>query len=81
MKITIKLFAVAQQLAAQKEIVVEVADDARVADLRRALIERLPQLASVSRQLAFAVNTQYVADGEFVPASAEVAVIPPVSGG
>jgi molybdopterin converting factor small subunit len=40
-----------------------------------------PELAPILRRAMIAVNTDYAGDDTVIPASAEVACIPPVSGG
>jgi molybdopterin converting factor small subunit len=49
--------------------------------LKQALRERFPALAPVMPHLMFAVNAEYANDATVIPANAEVACIPPVSGG
>jgi molybdopterin synthase catalytic subunit/molybdopterin synthase sulfur carrier subunit len=81
MKIRVKLFAVGRQWAGADSVEVEVPVDATVGTVRQALLARLPQLAQFGSQLRFAVNADYANDSTAVPASADVACIPPVSGG
>ena len=50
-------------------------------DLRAAVERAHPELASVLRRAMIAVNTDYAGDDVVIPESAEVACIPPVSGG
>ena len=81
MTITVKLFAVAKQIAGCDTLQVELAGDATVAQLRQALAAQVPRLAGIVEHLTFAVNTQYAKDTTIIPPGAEVACIPPVSGG
>lgn len=81
MKIRIKLFAVAQQLAGQAEVEIELNEGADIAALRNALLAAYPQMKNIAAQLTFAVDTEYAKDSTPITADAEVAVIPPVSGG
>ncbi len=81
MNVTVKLFAVAKQLAAADLVHLELPTGATVADIRRELVKRLPRLDQFGRQLRFAVNADYADDTMTIPAGAEVACIPPVSGG
>jgi molybdopterin converting factor subunit 1 len=75
------LFAAAKQLVGADVAEVEMAAPATVADLRTALRSQYPQLCDVERHLMFAVNTRYASDESPVEAEAEIACIPPVSGG
>ena len=79
--ITVRLFAVARERAGRREIEVEIPDGATVADLRRALGAVNPALAELLPMVRIAVAGEYAADDLPIPEGAEVAVIPPVSGG
>jgi molybdopterin synthase catalytic subunit len=52
-----------------------------VADLRAALVAACPAIGPLLARSAVAVGGRYATDGETVSAGADVAVIPPVSGG
>jgi molybdopterin converting factor subunit 1 len=77
----VQLFAVAKQLAGRETIEISLADHATVADLRRALAAAVPELADSLPRMLFAVNQEYARDTTPIPPDAEVACIPPVSGG
>ena len=81
MKIEVKLFAVARQRVGASSVVVDLPAEARVRDLRQALAAKYSTLASAMAQIRFAVNNDSAADDVLIPAEAEVACIPPVSGG
>ncbi len=79
--VRVKLFAVAKQLAGAEQIEISLAEPADVRALRAALVERIPALAAMGSQLRFAVNNEYALDAMNIPEDAEIACIPPVSGG
>ncbi len=81
MNLRIKLFAIARQRLGRDEVDVKLPDSATIADLRRALVEQFPALADVLPHIRVAVNSSYANDATVIPAGAEVALIPPVSGG
>ena len=81
MKLTILLFATLKDAAPAGRLEVEVADGSDVAALWGAAIARAPQLAKWRRHARVAVNQEYAGDEDIVPADAEIAFIPPVSGG
>ena len=81
MKVRVRVFALARQVAGCDAVEIELAEGATVAGLRRELAAQLPQLSGLVRQLTFAIDAQYVADDAVVPPGSEVACIPPVSGG
>jgi molybdopterin converting factor subunit 1 len=77
----VRLFARARDLAGAETVSVELPSGATVGDLRRALVRAVPALAGLLERSAVGVNAEYAADDTLIPPSAEVAVIPPVSGG
>lgn len=81
MRVRVKLFAVARQRVGRDAIELEIPVEATVRTLRRALAESYPALADVLPHVRFAVNSEYAGEALVIPAAAEVAVIPPVSGG
>lgn len=81
MKARVRLFAVARQLAGSDSVEVDLPDGATVLGLRNAIQDQFPELAPVIRHAAFAVNTEYAQDETRIPEDAEIACIPPVSGG
>ncbi len=80
MKITVRLFAGMREAAGCEVVHLEdLSDDARVADVRRALEERFPALQGVVAMPA--LDLEYVDEAAPVTGGCEVAFIPPVSGG
>jgi molybdopterin synthase catalytic subunit len=81
MRIRIRLFAIQRELAGTREVPVDLAEGATVADAWEALVAAYPALAPGRGSVRFARNGAYadaatpLADGD------EVAMIPPVSGG
>jgi CTP:molybdopterin cytidylyltransferase MocA/molybdopterin converting factor small subunit len=82
LRVTIRLFALARQRAGCAEAALDVAEPATVAALKRALSDQYPALRPLVPQLMIAIDGEYVSDeNRPVPPGAEVAAIPPVSGG
>ena len=81
MKIAVKLFAAARELAGQEEIVAELATGATVAQLRENLTENCPELCALLPHALFAIDNAYAQELDVVSEGSEVACIPPVSGG
>jgi molybdopterin converting factor subunit 1 len=80
-KVEVKLFAAARQYAGAETVEVELVDEATVADLRRALVERFPDARTVLQHAMFALDMDFAAEDDPLRPDAEVACIPPVSGG
>ena len=81
MKICVKLFAAAKELAGCDALQVEIAESATVADVRRAVEAAVPALSRVLPHAQWAVDAEYADDNVPVHERSEVAIIPPVSGG
>lgn len=81
MTLTVHLFAAARDLAGAAAVPIVLADAATVADLRAALAARVPALAALLARSAVAVDHDFADDAHVLTAAAEVAVLPPVSGG
>ncbi len=79
--ISIRLFAEARDRIGSETISVVLDRSATIADLRRKLAETHPALESLLEHAVFAVEQSYVADDAVLDETAEVALIPPVSGG
>jgi molybdopterin synthase sulfur carrier subunit len=81
MKVDVRMFARVRDLAGAERIMLELPQQARVRDLRAALLRRYPGLASLAPSLLVAVGNDYADDGVELSDKSEVACFPPVSGG
>ncbi len=81
MRVRVLAFASAGDALGAGELEVELPAGARVADLRAWLDGRYPLLAPLWPRLAVAVDGVVVDGGAILPEGAEVALLPPVSGG
>jgi molybdopterin converting factor subunit 1 len=82
MRLTVLLFAALRQRAGRDELVVEL-DPSRpttVAELRRAIAAQHSGLGSIDH-CRVAIDQEFASDDQPVAVGAEVALIPPVSGG
>jgi molybdopterin synthase sulfur carrier subunit len=75
------MFAVARQMVGREVVELQLPAAATVRQLRAALTAEVPALASLMPHLMFALNAEYASDDAVIPAGAEIACIPPVSGG
>lgn len=80
-RFALRLFAIARERAGRAEVEVELALPATVADLRRAIAEQHPALAPLAPRVLVAIDSDYASDDCLIPAGANLALIPPVSGG
>lgn len=81
MIVHVHLFARARDLARTDQIKTELAEGATVAELRRRLAAEYPALTGLLERSAIAVDNDFADDSRVLSANAEVAFLPPVSGG
>jgi molybdopterin converting factor small subunit len=81
MKVEVKLFARARDLAGAGRVEIELPEAGRVADLRTALADRYPELSPLVPNLLIAVGSDYADDSLPLAQHSDVACFPPVSGG
>jgi len=81
--VTLKVlfFATLRDLAGVKELTLELPEGSTVGDLRAALVQQYPALAQRLPTALASVNKEYAFDQDALPAKAEAAFFPPVSGG
>jgi molybdopterin converting factor small subunit len=81
MRVRLLAFATAAEALGGRETELELPPESTVGALRTALLARAPALAPLGARLAIAVDGALADDAVMVPAGAEVALLPPVSGG
>jgi molybdopterin converting factor subunit 1 len=81
MTIPVLLFARAKDLVGSERIAVSLPDGATVGALRAHLAAEHPKLKGLIERSAFAVNDEFADDATFLAPDAEIALLPPVSGG
>ena len=80
-QITLLFFANLRELVGTKEVSLSIMDNSTVADLKIKVADLYPQLSAHMKTTLVSVNKEYGFDEEIIPAGAEVALFPPVSGG
>jgi molybdopterin converting factor small subunit len=81
MIVRVRLFARARDLAGSDDLLVELPAGSTVGELRRRIPLACPALAPLLAGSALAVDHEFAPDTQPVPEDAEVALLPPVSGG
>ena len=81
MKVAVKFFARARDLAGIGNLELDLPETSRLGDVKQLLAEKVPALSPVMSNLLFAVGTEYADDRTPLPANADIACFPPVSGG
>lgn len=81
MNVSVRLFAGLQDLIGEREIRLDLADGATVADLREQLGKEYPRVTPFLTTLVCAVDDEYVPSEHTLSDGDDVSLIPPVSGG
>jgi molybdopterin converting factor subunit 1 len=81
MKLRVRLFAVAKELAGRDELEVDLPSGATIADLRRTVAAQCPPLNIILPHALWAVDAAYADDSTTLDEQSNIALIPPVSGG
>ena len=82
MKITVLFFATLRSLTGIKTIELDLPPKSSVADLKKVVAKRFPQVApAFVETVLVSVNREYANDELIIPENSEVALFPPVSGG
>ena len=79
--VTVLFFARAKDLAGAERAEVQLPAATTVGALRSQLAIQYPALGRLLERSAVAINAEYADDSAVIPPDAEVALIPPVSGG
>jgi molybdopterin converting factor subunit 1 len=81
MEFSVLFFAQAKQIVGANSIRLPVCGNETVGELKVSLCQKFPEMADLVARSSFAVNQQYAQDETAIDDGAEVALIPPVSGG
>ena len=81
MRVRVKLFAVAKELARRDELAIDMPAGATVADLRQTIAAQYPALNDVLSHALWAVDAAYADERTILNERSNIALIPPVSGG
>jgi molybdopterin converting factor subunit 1 len=79
--IKIFLFATLRDYVGAQSIELDIPNGTTVAELEEILVTQYPRLEKVRGLMMAAINRIYAADEQIIPADAEIAFFPPVSGG
>ena len=79
--IKVLFFATLRDKAGTRQAEIDLPERATISQLKKKLVETYPDLGESIGHCLAAVNHQYDTDESEIPADAEVAFFPPVSGG
>jgi molybdopterin converting factor subunit 1 len=74
-------FATLRDRLGMRLVEIQIPADTNVAGFKRILVEKFPLLNGLVSSALVAVNQEYAYDDAVIPADAEIALFPPVSGG
>ncbi len=81
MTVSVQLFARARDLVGAPLVIVDLPANATIGDLRQRLEVEHPQLKSLLEKSAIAIQDEFADDPSTIPMNAQIALLPPVSGG
>jgi molybdopterin converting factor subunit 1 len=81
MTVRVRLFARLRDLAGHDRVSLVLPEQSTVAFLRQRLAQALPVPGELLERCAIAVNNEVAEEDAVVPPGAEIALLPPVSGG
>jgi len=81
MQVRVNLFARFKDLAGKDHLVLSVPDGATVGSVRKSLMKSFASAAGLLERSALAIDNEIADDGAAICAGAEIALLPPVSGG
>ncbi len=81
MKVSLRLYAGLRDAVGARDIVMELPEGARISDLKARMAEQYPFVRAMLPAVVFAVDDEYIPAEERLYDGAQVAAIPPVSGG
>lgn len=81
MIVHVRLFAQSRDLAGAERVTLELSDSATVAELKSELAARIPSLHGLLASCSFAMDCELLGNSTTIPAEAEIACLPPFSGG
>ena len=70
-----------KEVAKTEEVTLQLSDESSCVELLSRLQTEIPELSSLLDSCVVAINGNYVGKHMGVPAGAEIAILPPVSGG
>ena len=74
-------YATLKDRAGVRQSVLDLPDGSTVSDFKAVLEKQFPSIRPILPNALIAVNREYALDDAILPAGAEIAVFPPVSGG
>jgi molybdopterin converting factor subunit 1 len=80
-RIRLLFFATLRDRAGTKSLELDIPEDMTIQGLKDKLAEEYPNLKESMKSVLITINREYAFDEAVVPANAEIAMFPPVSGG
>ena len=80
-RIRVLFFATLKDRAGLSSVELDLPPGACVSDLKSAVRQRFPLLEASMASVLVSINREFAFDEDIIPAGAEVALFPPVSGG
>jgi MoaE-MoaD fusion protein len=80
-RVNVLFFATLRDRTGERQSVLELSPNANVADFKKLITGMYPSLEPVIESTLISINKEFAFDQDLIPAGAEIALFPPVSGG
>ena len=80
-RVKVLFFATLRDRAGTKSFELDIPENTTVRDLKDLVVNAYPELRETMDTVVISINREFAFDESLVPADAEVAMFPPVSGG
>ena len=81
MNITVLFFANLREIVGEKEVSLKIPAETTVGEFKLIMGENYPELSRALDSTLISLNKEFGFDDDVIPADAQVALFPPVSGG
>jgi len=80
-RVKVLFFATLRDRAGTKSFEIDIPENTTVRDLKDLVVNAYPDLRETMDTVVISINREFAFDESLVPANAEIAMFPPVSGG
>lgn len=80
-RVVVLFFASLKERAGKNQVYLEIPEGTRVTEFKDLLTQQYPQLKPALHSMLVSINQEFAFDEDPIPAEAEIALFPPVSGG
>jgi len=80
-KVTLLFFATLRDITGERRVIKKIPEDMLISGLKEILVDEFPGLKEIMASVIVSLDHEFAFDNSPIPADAEIALFPPVSGG